>query len=90
MDFRPYEPLEMTTAKWRLIEPVEIPICLLIYSQANLYDGILEEGHSFCGDEFVHVVYYKGSFFLVDGHNRVERRKKNGFDFIMGRLKFKV
>jgi hypothetical protein len=80
----------MSTDKWKDISPIEIPISLLIYSQQNLSELPLEEGHSYCGDEFVHVVHYQGGFFLVDGHNRVDRLKKNRHIFVKARLLFKI
>jgi hypothetical protein len=86
---RPFEPLNMDTAKWADILPVDLPIDILIPTQETLYEGELPEGHSFCGDQYPHVVLYQAKFFISDGHNRIHRRKLKGQKIIKARLLIK-
>lgn len=90
MHYRPYEPLNTSTADWFKICPLEIPIDILSPSQDTLYEGPLPEGHSFCGDPYPHVVFYKGKHWISDGHNRINRAKLKGDSTIFVRLRFKL
>lgn len=83
---RPYEPLNMTTKKWRLIEPVVVDINLLIPSQNHLYDDISKQSLISCGDPYIHVVLYKGIYYISDGHHRVDKFKKSRCRYVLCRL----
>jgi hypothetical protein len=87
---RPYEPLGMTTAKWREIEPVEVDLYSLVPSQEGVVDHILPANHSYCGDPVIHVVLFNGVMYISDGHNRVNEAKIRGEKTIAARLLVKL
>jgi hypothetical protein len=85
-NLRPYEPLNMCTAKWRTIEPEDVLIASLVPSQGQLSRGPLPAGHSHCGDPVIHVVRFQEKSFISDGHHRVNEAKMRGENKIKARV----
>ncbi len=87
---RPYEPLNMTTAKWHEIEPQPVKLAGLQFSQEHLtIEGMLAVARgetSFCGDQYPHLVRFGGQVWVVDGHHRIVTALVRGQVFIEARL----
>lgn len=85
---RPYPATGLTTALWREIQPVHVPITDLIATQDHLKIGALSPTHhgSHSGDRLVHVVKWEGRLYLEDGHHRVVRERLAGADWVNARV----
>ena len=76
---RPWEPMGMTTEKWREIKPSRVLVDSLRPSQAHLlFAAIMGEPSSHCGDAIPHAVLWAGELRISDGHHRIARAKLRG------------
>lgn len=71
---RPYPPTGLTTALWAArVRPIEIAFADLWLTQKHVrvkpLFGITDRD----SDAFPHVVFWRGEFYLEDGHHRVTR-----------------
>lgn len=79
---RPWEPLGMTTERWRLEVPVRlVNIDRLIPTQLRLGPSDVP-----ADDAFPHVVVWEGRCYVSDGHNRIAHAIESGADFILARV----
>lgn len=89
---RPYEPLDMSTAKWGDVPVREVPLDDVIASQyevsANrISHSIANPGNTdFGGDEYPLFVKHQGEVYLVDGHHRVVAAMAQGQSSVKGRV----
>jgi hypothetical protein len=74
--FRPWEPLGMTTERWRALPATAVELASLRFAQGGVsITGLL--GHArgelvpVGGDPLPHVVRWRGRLYLEDGHHRV-------------------
>lgn len=76
---RPWEPTDMSTAKWLRLPARPVPLGDLIATQDGVYLApLLGEPSSHCGDPVPHVIAHDGRLYLEDGHHRAVRAALNG------------
>lgn len=89
---RPYPPTGLTTKKWAEIEPQEVKIRNLFFTQEQV--GIKELIYaslgvpSYTGDPYINVVSWNGQMYLEDGHHRTVVAYIRGEKTIMARIFF--
>lgn len=84
----------MTTEKWKRLPLVELPIDKIRVDQAyvsihhlmDLYNGYKNSLLSPVTNDFPHVVYENGEYWLEDGHHRFVLWLLGGAEFISCRL----
>lgn len=89
---RPWPRTGMSTQQWMEIEPVEVAIRELHYSQPTVSisallavaDGELDVSYS--GDELPHVITFRGTQYVEDGHHRVVVAAIRGEKQILARV----
>jgi hypothetical protein len=87
---RPYEPLGISTEKWRIVHPQRVRISTLTPTN-DTYGPWVEEKFdcpwsSYCGDPYPHVVVYHRLWYIQDGHHRIEAARRQGMMFIYARV----
>jgi hypothetical protein len=87
---RVYEPLNMSTAKWQKIPPIVVYVDSLLPSQCFLYSDKLPKGHTYSGDNIIHVVLHSGLLLISDGPHSVEECKARGEKTIEARVLVKL
>jgi hypothetical protein len=85
-DELPYSSEGMTTKKWKDLSVWRIPIDILIATQDGVYFHGLAEEYTHLHDEFVHVVYHDGEYYLEDGHHRVVKARLRGAQSVLARV----
>jgi hypothetical protein len=70
----------LTSAMWRLIPPMLVPIDAVVSTQRVFGDVPSEYivGPSFSGDSYAHVVVVDGRWLIEDGHHRYQAAKQAG------------
>lgn len=77
---RPFEPLNMTTALWKQIEPELVDLTALVFCQEFLsVDALLHPQPSHSGDDYPHVVVFNDKWYISDGHHRIARLLLSGY-----------
>lgn len=90
-DLRPYPATGMTTERWKAeVQPSWVSLSDLVFTQPDISLICLLraiQGHpNYAGDDYVHVVLWRGTHYLEDGHHRVARDLLQGRDAIMARV----
>jgi hypothetical protein len=81
----------MTTEAWKAIEPRPVELSSLRFTQQGVYIRALLDVHHgrhepFTGDPYVHVVHYRGVYWLEDGNTRALYASVRGEKTIMARV----
>jgi len=77
----PWGETGMTSKKWLKVETESIPVSMLIATQPGVLLHALSEeysGEPIGGDKHPHVIYWRGEYYLEDGHHRVLRAMLRG------------
>jgi hypothetical protein len=77
-----------TSATWLNVPVVELPISELVATQPGLLLHALSDASPdpVGGDPFPHVILWKGTYYLEDGHHRVARTRISGQTTVKARL----
>jgi hypothetical protein len=78
----------LTSATWRNVPVVELPIEELVATQPGILLHAISDNHrsSVGGDPYPHVIHWKGTYYLEDGHHRTVKARMNGQKTIHVRL----
>jgi hypothetical protein len=78
----------MTTRKWQDLALWRLPIDRLIATQPGVYFHALYPEYVHLHDQYPHVIWYDGEYYLEDGHSRVMKAMINGETHVMVRILF--
>lgn len=85
---RPWPSTGMTTAKWMELPVFPTYIPVLIATQDGVYfkNLLSDEPSEYVIDPYPHVIFWRGEFYLEDGHSRVMRAILRGLSTIQARV----
>ena len=84
---RPWPPTGLTSATWKQVPAEMVRLDDLVPTQNGvLLKALLEPSEPVGGDEYAHVVRWRGKLYLEDGHTRWARAKLRGHKWIPARI----
>lgn len=85
---RPYPATGLTTNSWSLKSRLmRVPMENVYLTQAGVFiEPLFRHGKTHSGDDVPHVVFWRGNFYLEDGHHRIVRLALQGRTYFLARV----
>lgn len=85
-DGEPWPATGMTSARWLTVPTRCVPIADLVATQPGIYFHGLDASEHVGGDEFPHVIEYRRTLYLEDGHHRAVKAALAGERVVTARV----
>jgi Arc/MetJ family transcription regulator len=82
----PWPATGMSSARWLTVPAQWVEIDRLVATQPGIYFDGLDASEHVGGDEFPHVIEWRGTLYLEDGHHRAVKAALTGERLLLARV----